>query len=233
MKLNGFVGKGTGKLGASVFAISGGEQIVRQYNPRVSNPNTDAQIEQRAKLKLMSQLAASLAGYIAMAKQGLVSARNQFISKNIGNATFEEGTAKIDLSTLQLTLGNSYLPELGAVTIASGGVATVQLNDAAPENVSKVAYIFAKVNAADELSVIASKVCSTPGATRVFEDTIDTKDNDGVLFAYGFTSFNGDANANYGDYNADVAEDVASLLTSRAVSIASGNLTKTVGKIVN
>ena len=54
MKLNGIVGKGTGKLGASVFAISGGEQIVRQYNPVVSNPNTDAQVAQRAKLKLMS-----------------------------------------------------------------------------------------------------------------------------------------------------------------------------------
>ena len=81
MKLNGFVGKGTGKLGSSVFAVSGGEQIVRQYNPNVSNPNTDAQVAQRAKFKLMSQLAAVLAPGLAFKKDSLVSPRNKFIKK--------------------------------------------------------------------------------------------------------------------------------------------------------
>ena len=76
MKLYGLFGKGSGKLGSSVFAISSGEQIVREYNPVVENPNTPAQVEQRAKFKLLSQLASDLASALAFKKEGLVSTRN-------------------------------------------------------------------------------------------------------------------------------------------------------------
>lgn len=233
MKLNGLMGKGSGKLGSSVFAISGGEQIVRQYNPVVSNPQTDAQVAQRAKLKLMSQLAAALAPYIAIPKKGLVSARNQFISKNISLATFADETASVELEKLQLTIGSVYLPEIGSVTIGAGGVASVALAAAAADNIDKVVYIVAKKGENDELSVIDNKVVSTPGDGRTFPTTVDTQNADCVIYAYGFTTINGGARSLYGDYEADVTNDVATLLASRSVSIASGNLTKTVGKIVN
>ena len=126
MKLNGFVGKGTGKLGASVFAISGGEQIVRQYNPKVANPNTDAQVEQRAKLKLMSQLAADMATSIAFRKKGLVSARNQFVSVNIGKCTFvnegENKGARIDVNQIDLTGASAAFPEIAEPVITDNVV---------------------------------------------------------------------------------------------------------------
>ena len=53
-------GKVSGKIGAVVFSTSGGQTISREYNPHVSNPNTQAQIDQRARMKLMSQLSAAL-----------------------------------------------------------------------------------------------------------------------------------------------------------------------------
>lgn len=227
------MGKGTGKLGASVFAISGGEQIVRQYNPVVTNPQTVAQVAQRAKLKLLSQLAAALAPYIAIPKKGLVSARNQFIAKNISNATFEDNRASIDLTTLQLTIGSVYLPEIGNVTVGAGGSASTALDGAAAANIESVVYIIGKKGANDELSIIDSQVVSTPGDERTFPVTLNTQDADCVIWAYGLTTVNGGASTNYGDYEAVPTNDVASLLASRSVAIASGNLTKTVGKVVN
>ena len=229
MKLNGLMGKGSGKLGSSVFAISGGEQIVRQYNPVVSNPQTDAQVAQRAKLKLMSQLAAALAPYIAIPKKGLVSARNQFIAKNIGNATYSEDTASIELTTLQLTIGSVFLPGIEMTTNAGTSSPAVRLTSAAADNIESVAYIVAVKGANDELSVVQNYVCNTAGDDNKFMQDIDAPNGAFVIWAYGFTSVNGGVSTSYGDYEASVSNDLASLLASRSIAIASGNLTKTVG----
>lgn len=50
------LGKFSGKVGGVVFAISNGEQIVRAYQPVVSNPKSTAQLLQRAKGNLVGQL---------------------------------------------------------------------------------------------------------------------------------------------------------------------------------
>lgn len=110
MKQYGILGKGSGKLGSAVFAINGGEQIVREYNPKVSNPNTEAQIGQRAKLKLLSQIAADLAQIIFFKKKGLVSARNQFIAANMPLCTYGNEEANVPVYQLQLSPSNSPLP---------------------------------------------------------------------------------------------------------------------------
>ena len=168
MKLNGFVGKGTGKLGASVFAISGGEQIVRQYNPQVSNPNTDAQIEQRAKLKLMSQLAADLSQSLGFQKNGLVSARNQFVSANIGKCTYEDGEAKIQLSKIELTAGNIIMPYP-----VFGSDSEFHLVAAAPANVSAVLYALYNVVDGYRLMLADQKLVSVAGENGTFPTTLE------------------------------------------------------------
>ena len=43
------LGKFSGKLGGAVFVIRNGKQIVREYNPRPSNPKSALQLQQRAK----------------------------------------------------------------------------------------------------------------------------------------------------------------------------------------
>lgn len=51
------LGQFRGKVGGLVFAKGdAGEQIVRQYQPIVKNPRTDAQLAQRAKVNLAGQI---------------------------------------------------------------------------------------------------------------------------------------------------------------------------------
>ena len=88
MKVRGYL-KGKGKLGNIVCSTIAGETIARDYNPEVSNPNTESQVEQRAKFKLMSQLGSIMAPVIAIAKVKNQSSRNLFVRKNMGATVFD------------------------------------------------------------------------------------------------------------------------------------------------
>ena len=128
MKLNGILGKGSGKLGSAVFAINGGAQIVREHNPRISNPKTQAQIEQRAKFKLLAQIAADLAPALFFKRKGLFNARNQFISANMPLCEYNNEEAQVSVPNLHLSPSNSYLPDVSA-TKSQGVYNCVLLED--------------------------------------------------------------------------------------------------------
>ena len=70
----------SGRVAGSVFAVRYGEVIERAYNPYVSNPKSEAQVEARAKLKLLSQLAAVVAPVLAMPREGAKTSRNKFVA---------------------------------------------------------------------------------------------------------------------------------------------------------
>lgn len=231
MKQYGILGKGSGKLGSSVFAISGGEQIVRQYNPVVSNPNTPAQVAQRAKLKLMSQIAADLAPVLAIPKDGLKSARNQFVSKNIGNATFADNTAEVDYEKLQITAGSAAMPELGNVAYADGHV-TGALASAAPEDITAVVYCVFKLDSKMQLSLQASSVIETAGAGRTFPFDMEVQGETLIVYAYGLKTGTTGFDMKYEDYEIGDATDVARLVATRAIKKTSSALTVTVGKVI-
>ena len=231
MKQYGILGKGSGKLGSSVFAISGGEQIVRQYNPVVSNPNTAAQVAQRAKLKLMSQIAADLAPVLAIPKDGLKSARNQFVSKNIGNATFADNTAEVDYEKLQITAGSAAMPELGNVAYAGGHV-TGALASAAPEDITAVVYCVFKLDNKMQLSLQASSVIETAGAGRTFPFDLEVQGETLIVYAYGLKTGTTGFDMKYEDYEIGDATDVARLVATRAIKKTSSALTVTVGKVI-
>lgn len=110
MKLNGFVGKGTGKLGASVFVVRGGEQIVRQYTDKVSNPNTRAQVEQRAKFKLLTQLSAIVRDALAYVNISQnQSMGNVFMKNNMSVVTVPSGTDTALIATSAIKLSDSAI----------------------------------------------------------------------------------------------------------------------------
>lgn len=222
MKLNGFVGKGTGKLGSSVFAVSGGEQIVRQYNPNVSNPSTDAQVEQRAKLKLMSQLAADMAQSIGFQKKGLVSPRNQFVSANIGKCTYAEGEAKISLAGIDLTPGSLVMPfpQFGAES-------AIELVGAAPESVSAVVYALYDVLEGYRLNLAEQKIVSVAGDGRTFPTTMENIRNTQICYVYGITNAAGAGQVDYEDYEVVSAGNFATLAFVRRIVLKGGSLTKT------
>lgn len=222
MKLNGFVGKGSGKLGASVFAISGGEQIVRQYNPQVSNPSTPAQVEQRAKLKLMSQLAADLAPAIAIKKQGLKSARNIFVSKNIARAEWNDGEAELNYAFLQLTDGNLSIPTLDKVDDTA-----VQLASAVASGLDRVAYVFVKQDETQQLSVTEIRVVEA-GENDKFTCPIDSSLDSEMVFAYGLKYNSANAKIRYEDYFAELSQNQAALVVDMSEVASVATTTKTV-----
>lgn len=217
MKLNGIIGKGTGKLGSSVFAISGGEQVVREYNPVVSNPNTKAQIAQRAKLKLMSQLGATLAPALGFAKMGLVSARNQFVSKNIGICTYEENKATVDITNIKLTPSSVALSALSVT--GSDSTISAALANAAAGDIKRVAYFVFEQTDDEQLQYVASKIVTEAGEGRTFPTTFSAPVGNYVVYAYGIKDNSVNATIRYENYvntatNSEASLDVITLFRS-------------------
>lgn len=227
MKLTGIFGKGTGRKGDAVFAVSGGEQIVRQYNPNVSNPNSDGQVEQRAKLKLMSQLAAALAPALAFKKQGLVSARNQFVSKNIGDCTFANDKASIDLTKIRLTNTDANKVHVESSEIAQESV-TLSGDVPAASGIEKVVLVTTKINVDDSLSIVAMAVADV-AADHTYTQAIACDRGGGYYYAYGVKFANAAAKIKFENYVASGNPTTATLEVIGAMSVSAGEAQGTVG----
>lgn len=228
MKLSGITGKGTGKLGSSVFAVNSGEQIVRQYQPVVANPSTEGQVEQRSKLKLMSQLAAAYAPVLAFRKDGMKSARNLFISKNIANVSFEVETATINLPAMQLTAGSTGIP---AVTVSRNGstALNVALEGDASKVCARIVYVAMEKTEDGSVRYLDSAVVQTAGEGGTFAGTLAFTAKEVVVYAYGIKDLSANASAMFGNYAVSTGTQVASLIAARSMSASDFGFTKTVG----
>lgn len=121
-RLEGITGGLSGKMGSAVFRQSGGKTIASQYQPIVKNPNSEGQQGQRAKFKLMTQLAAIMSrGFGTMGinerpARGRMSQRNAFVKENFHLVQVSEDnqqvTATIPMEQLQLTSSFRHLPQL-------------------------------------------------------------------------------------------------------------------------
>ena len=229
MKLQGFL-KGVGKIENIVVSQMGGVSIARAYQPNVSNPSTMPQVNQRARLKLASQLAAALAPVIAMAKNGLVSGRNQFISLNMPWISADSGVAQVSYENLQLTKGTIGLPAV-SVSRASNKL-TVKLATTAESSVSQVVYICYHKNSENTLQLIGSKIQNVAGEDGLFQAEFDDPTGDVVVFAYGMKALSSSAGAKYGSYQVQNATDIASLVGTRKLSASDFQFTKTRGATI-
>lgn len=142
MKLQGFVGKGTGKLGASVWTVRKGVQVVREYTDKVTNPNTPAQVGQRAKFKLLTQLGAVVAGagmFFRNLNAG-ESMRNAFMRANMGAVTLSPtgDVALLNVSAVVLTDGHTTAP--AATFNRSTGALSVDVSAAAMADIMGIGY---------------------------------------------------------------------------------------------
>lgn len=228
MKLYGMAGKGTGKKGSDVYAISGGVQIVRPYNPNVSNPNTDGQVSQRARFKLISQLSAALAPSIVIPKKGLVSARNQFVKKNMDYVYGNAGGATASYENLQLTDGNRGLP---GVHVEPSGKDSIQISliDDVQASVTRVVYNIYEKTTEDQLRLVTSKVMTVTESNPNAAVTIIRPAGDIVIYAYGMTDRNSGASAKYGNYKVQSGQDIAALVASRQLRTSDYTFTQTRG----
>ena len=241
-------GKTTGKVGGLVYASSGGEQIVREYNPNVANPSTSAQVNQRARMKLMSQLSAALSPVIAMAKSGLTSKRNKFVAKNFDSSYALNGTAQITYENVQLTEGSTGLPQVVAnAQLAGYGGAAAYLASAPSANISRVVYcVFAK-SQENRLEYLFSQIVTERTSEDVnnafflcdlsqlpIEDTGEGYVFSGeyVIYAYGMSDTSERATARYGNLNVQTASDIATLVANRTISYEDYQFTQTRGTTV-
>lgn len=228
MKLSGIAGKGSGKLGSNVYAVSGGEQIVRQYNPVVANPSTPAQVIQRSRLKLASQIAAAMADVIAIPKSGLVSSRNAFMKRNFDLFVGSEDGATCQYAKLQLTGSAIGLPAVNAEK-SDAQTLSVELASSATAVASRVIYnVFAKTTE-QQLMKIASRVVTDPGENGTFPLEVTTSATELVVYAYGMRDMSSTASAKYGNYHVQSGEDIAKLVANRKLSAADFTFTQTQG----
>lgn len=227
-KVTSLYGKTTGKIGSIVFSTSGGETIAREYNPHVANPNTQAQVNQRARLKLMSQLSAALAPVIAIPKQGLVSSRNAFTKLNFDASMAENGVAQISYENVQLTNGNLGLPSIEATRALASGI-TINLSEDASQSVSRVVYILYRKTAEQRLQFVSSVIAESAGGMGTFPASLPYTEGDIILYAYGMRDTSESASAKYGDLQVQNALDVARLTAYRSISSEDYQFTMTRG----
>lgn len=166
-RLAGIAGGLSGKVGSMVFRQRQGETIATQYQPVVTNPNTNAQQDSRVAFKLMAQLAAIMApalGSLAVlsrpARKGRPSQRNAFFAQNYGLVeTRDTETGKratIPMEQLQLT--SSFIAA-GSMIISQDRDTIFVNGSASPGKKQKVALVgFSSLAGADRPAKVIAVV---------------------------------------------------------------------------
>lgn len=246
-KVTSLYGKTMGKIGSIVFSTSGGYTIAREYNPHVANPNTMAQVNQRARMKLMSQLSASLAPVIAIRKEGLTSARNKFVQKNFGASYASEGVAQISYENVQITSGNAGLPQIKWLVDASADIKVIEayFSDEPSTNISRVVWCLFRKTDEGKLEFVNSIIVSQrqkQDSTKFFVADFtgiivasgsETLGANYVIYAYGMSDTSERATAKYGNLNVQNATDIARLVATRTISFEDYQFTQTRGASAN
>lgn len=227
-KLYGLSGKVTGKKGDIVFSVRNGEQIIRQYNPIVSNPRTVGQVTARIKMKLMSQLSAIFASAIAIAREGAKSPRNIFSSINYELIDVADSKGTIALDKLQITKSSRAMYDFTAVRNGSTNIQCALSEDGSGQ-VDEVMYVLATIAADDTIRVVGSTLVTEAGAGGTFPGNLPYTADAYVVLAYGLSKLSSKARVAFNNIEGDAATHVAELIANRTVTANDFFLTETKG----
>lgn len=225
------IGLGSGKLGTSVNSIVYGTQVQREYRAHISNPSTKDQVDQRARFKLASQVAAALSPVIAIPRKGFETPRNRFVKNNFNYFYADGDTAMVSYENLQLTAGNAGLPGISISRSAATGV-SLSLAESAKKAVTRVCYSVFKKTSEDKLQLVASVVVSEAGEAGNFPTNIPYVSGDLIVYSYGMRDADAKATAKYGNYKVATGEDLASLIMTRKIKEKDYTLTETRGTTI-
>lgn len=126
----GLVGTLRGKAGNYVYAKGeNGSTVVRAYQPQVTNPNTDAQILQRAKLNLAGRLSKITPKSVIIGMDGATNRQrrsryNALIAKS-ATATVSGGQGSASITDEQLKFSEGMAMNYGYGTEITEGKTTV------------------------------------------------------------------------------------------------------------
>ena len=149
-KASNGLGKFSGKLGGAVFVIRNGKQIVREYNPRPSNPKSALQLQQRAKGNLAGRIS-SFVPKEAISGLGVNNIRrrsrfNQLILKGAQVSLIgSDYSAKIPWEYVKFSEGTVISPFYLLQLVAKDYEVVVTLNGFS--NVDMSADVYASKNA--------------------------------------------------------------------------------------
>ena len=206
----------SGKLGSSVFAISKGVTIERQYQPRVFNPQTKGQVSQRAKFKLLSAMASIVSPFVCFITEGLQTQANMFIRRNIQFVSVSGEIANISMPNVQISGGsNSFVTPTFTITTGTGK-GTISAEDV--ENAGYDGVVFLVVGTRrPNVGRITGKVVLAPseGAFSI-EFPTASRFPEYHLYAYGI-KLTDRGISTYGDLNS-ISESVVQLSVSRLIS---------------
>ena len=226
-KIYGLFGSMKGKVADVVMAVRNGEQIVRKYQPIVSNPKSAAQVATRAKLKLLSQLSANYAPIIAIKRQGSVSARNLFTKRNFEFAGYADNQADITLADVQLT--NSAVALAGFSVDRSGANMSLELSEDMGNSLDRVVYVVVRKSGNQELVIANSKVVEFAEGAGTFPTTMPKVTGEIVVMAYGIRLNNAAARIAFSNLTAPTAQEVARILVTMTNAETALTLTETRG----
>lgn len=240
-------GKGSGRLGNVVLRIRRGQQIVATYNPTVANPKSKGQSDQRARFKLMTQLAAVMDFALALPRAIGGTMRNTFVSYNFPLSDISDVDGKdaaiAPLNLLQLTKSTSpFVGELTAELSTVAGVTTLNMQTRGAAGAYDFVQYAVFELTADETSTLGVTVRparvgkisraskdETNYAAGVENFVIDASSRL-LILAFGMTAKNG-ADISYGNTGND--EGVAFIPIEQKDIVSMFDLSQTSGLIIS
>lgn len=140
-KFIGLVGTGSGKAGNFVFSKGdNGDTIVRAYQPKVSNPRTELQVLQRAKMNVVGQFSALCpAALLAPLGKGTKRKnRSYFASKLLVSTTAqfdgEIATASFDPEDVIFSKGSQAILSTAAAPVVTQDAVKVTVTPNIPQD---------------------------------------------------------------------------------------------------
>lgn len=227
-KITNMVGLAKGKTGSIVYSVRNGQQIARAYNPYVANPNTPAQVQSRAKLKLLSQVSAAVSPVIAIPRKGAMSARNQFTKVNYKYTGYAANVASLKLADMQLTDSSVGIEGFNADR-TSGTAIHCELKADMSLLFDAVVYVVIAKMSSGTLFPFADAVVENAGVGGVFAVDLPYTDGDISVHAYGIKNRTAAARVAFDNLNTRTAAGVASLISNRTISVEDMGLSETRG----
>lgn len=139
----------TGKKAGVITYKVGDDYLVREYNPQPANPRTEKQVQQRAKIKLLSQITALFRFIIAIFPSSGKSSRAIFARLNYPKITVPSTTAIIDYPSVSLTDSTRPITQVtkDVVFLTTGVRKLIGLPDEPTEDIKRVFYyLFSKTD---------------------------------------------------------------------------------------
>lgn len=230
-KLVGLFGKASGKKGDAVLAVRNGEQIMRQWNPIVKNPNTSRQLNARAKMKLMSQLSAVMESLIAIDPIKAASPRNIFVKTNYGLVSFDGEVAYVLLKNIQLTNSAAGFPDFSADRTKPEEI-SVFLTESNTNKFDAVVYAALIINDDGSMRVWDSTVVTDPGDSRIFRGSLAYCLDPIVIYAYGINYNDSRASDVFNNIIGESASFVAALIVNHSQKMVGSTVSMTKGLVM-